>query len=799
MSLSLPIDPFLPELVRETKERGGLVLVARPGSGKTTRFPPALARAVEGRVLVLEPRRLAARLAAQRVASEAGSKVGGFAGFQVRFERKLSAATRVLFQTEGTLTRRLLSDPELEGVAAVVLDEFHERHLQGDLALALLDRLRRRRPDLLLVVMSATLDAGPLADFLDAPLRELPGQLFALTTEFVPFVPRKPLAERVADGLGALRDGPGHVLAFLPGAAEIRRAERVCRLRYPDLRIVPLFGSLPRAAQDAAVAPSERPSCILATNIAESSLTIPGVRAVLDSGLARVARHAPGTGLPTLDTAPISQASAAQRAGRAAREGPGRCLRLYTRQDFERRPAFARPDILRLDLAETLLAVRLAGVGPEEALRWLTPPPAERWQAAARLLEALGACDDGRLTARGRALGAWPLHPRLGCVLLAAEERGVQSAAALAVALLAEGGRPPEAGPEALRCDLFPWLERAPDDPAARRALRVARRLGWDGARPGRDEALCEALLAGFGDRVAQRAGEGLKLCGGGSLQISPRSRVRDPFCIVLESRRAGREDEARLLAAIEPDWLLEHFPDALEESTEAVWDPTREKATRRERLRYGQLVLDEKERAPDASVFALLAERACKAGWRRFCEAAPVEQLLLRLAWARQAGAEDLPEATEEWVEAGLRGLCVGRSSFKELRAADLLGALLGSLSGAQRARLEQLAPARLQLSSGRRLRVRYAPRQAPWVEGYIQDFYGLQELPGAGGERLVAHLQAPNKRAVQVTSDLAGFWERHYPKLMPGLRRRYSKHYWPERPAHAEARLLKARRGSR
>ena len=375
----LPVDALLPEIVRSLQRTPNLVLQAAPGAGKTTRVPAALLDVFPGGILVLEPRRIAARLAARRTAFERNEQVGETVGFQVRFEDATGPRTRLRFVTEGVLTRRLLSDPELGGVDAVVLDEFHERHLDTDLALALLRRLQTRRPELRLVVMSATLDAAPVATFLgNCPVFRSEGRSYPLVVQHLAYSP-KPLEQQVRDALESLlRDGEaGHVLVFLPGTAEIRRAQRCCEAltRAAGANLLPLYGDLSPAEQDRAVAPSRQQKVILATNVAESSVTIDGVTAVIDSGLARVAAYSPWSGLPTLTVNRISKASATQRAGRAGRTGPGRVLRLYPVEDFAQRPEYAAPEILRTDLSGLCLSLRAMGIAQPGDLEWLDPPP----------------------------------------------------------------------------------------------------------------------------------------------------------------------------------------------------------------------------------------------------------------------------------------------------------------------------------------------------------------------------------------------------------------------------------------
>jgi ATP-dependent helicase HrpB len=855
----LPIDPLLPEIVAALRAAPSLVIEAPPGAGKTTRVPSALlAGRVVGdkEIVVLEPRRLAARLAARRVADELGEQAGETVGYQVRFEDVTSPRTRIRFVTEGLLTRQLLSAPTLPSVGAVLLDEFHERHLQGDLALALLRRLQRTvRPDLKLVAMSATLDAAPVARYLGAETLRSEGRRFDVAVEYLSpeEAARKDvrLEERVGRAVRQLvREVPeGHVLVFLPGAAEIRRAAEALAgfAEQAGIDLLPLHGDLPPDEQDRAVRPGRRRKVLLSTNVAESSVTIDGVVAVVDSGLARIASHSPWSGLPSLEVRKVSRASAAQRAGRAGRQRPGRALRLYTRHDHDARPEFETPEIEREDLAETLLV--LAALPPLEGFEWFEPPPPAAEQAAAGLLRRLGAtAPDGALTTEGRALLRYPLHPRLGRLLIEAARRGVAAEGALLAALLGErdlrdrraleGVKLPPTGPSDLLelAQLFEEAERSRFDPdrlrrmgvgvgAARAVDRSRRQLerlirgGGAGARPpsteAREEALLLATLAAFPDRVGRRRAPGsdeVVLVGGGSAKLDPASVVRDAALLVAldaEERKGDRrvpgggraEVRVRIASAVTQEQLLDLFPDALRYVEEAAWQETAERVDAVERLVYEDLVLEESRapRADPAKVAALLFEHASARGARAFTEEGALDRLIARLAFvAAHAPDSGISPPSEEELSAALRDLCEGRRSFAELRDADLPGALLARLEPKARAQLERLAPERVTLPGGRGVRVNYEAGKPPWIESRLQDFFGLAQGPALAGGRvpLVLHLLAPNQRAVQVTTDLAGFWTRHYPALRRELGRRYPRHAWPDDPLTAQPPAPRGRR---
>jgi ATP-dependent helicase HrpB len=833
--LPLPIDAHLPALVAALRARRNLVLVAEPGAGKTTRLPRALLDAgfgSQGEILVLEPRRIAARMAARRVADELGEAVGKRVGYQVRFEDRSSAATRIRFVTEGVLTRRLIASPELPGVAAVLLDEFHERHLQGDLALALLRRLQHtRRPELHLCAMSATLEASPLAAFLDAEVATVPGRRFEVAIEHAEKADPRPLEQQVAaaarrllqEGLG------GDVLVFLPGAGEIRRARDTLDplARKEGLRLAVLHGDLSPEEQDRALEPTTERKLILSTNLAESSLTIEGVSAVIDSGLARLAGHSPWSGLPSLSTAKISRASAAQRAGRAGRLRAGRCLRLYTRHDHDSRPWQDKPEILRADLCETSLALHAIDA-QLTAADWLQAPPPEAWSAAEELNGWLGALDArGSLTEIGQRMLHFPLHPRLARLLVQAEALGVPRRGAALAALLSEREiwlgararfdsrmRDVEAGPsDALdRLERFEQAEDAgwstPElqtlllDPGAVRAVaRTRDRLaelqqrGKPAPRAanstGEEDALLESILAGFGDRVGKRRAPGsleIVFARGGSATQSEISAVRDAdFMVVLEASEQTRKVVAHLVSAIEPDWLLELFPERVVDETLVHFDPQSERALAVHALRYGGLTLDQSRAEAPAGPASqqVLYEAALARGLDCWDDPDRLERFERRAAFA--ASVSDVPPLPPNARALALQAACAGKRSFAELRASGLFSALVALLPGDAPARIERIAPEQVGLPGGRKLQVNYEPARPPWVSSRLQDFFGSKQGPRLGDTPLVIHLLAPNQRAVQVTTDLAGFWQRHYPELRRQLMRRYPRHDWPEDPANA------------
>lgn len=888
--LPLPIDAAIPRVLDafrracDTRE-GGVVIDAAPGAGKTTRVPAALLAAVpEGRkVLVLEPRRIAAKMAALRVASELGERPGETAGYAMRFEEAIGPSTRLVFMTEGVLSRRLLRDPALRDVGAVVLDEVHERHLEGDLALALLLHLRAgRRPDLPLVAMSATIEAERFAARLGgAQIVRSEGRMFDVAVEHDPRADPRDLHLRVVSSVRRLVDEglDGDVLVFLPGAMEIRAAmDALAPLaRTADLLVLPLHGSLSIDEQTRAIRPADRRKVVLSTNVAESSLTIDGVVAVIDSGLANVASSSPWSGLPMLRKAPISKASAAQRAGRAGRTRPGRCLRLYTRGDLEARPEHDAPEVARADLASALLLLFAAGVRDPGALPWLDAPPAASVAAAEKLLGWLGAIDaDRRLTVAGRRMLDYPLHPRLARLAVEAEALGVGEDGAALAALLGErdlvAASFRDAGPrtaaqlgrDGTASDVLAALAAYRDAEGSPRGARgqglsparvaaVARaekqiaavmRRGGRGDRRGgirtvseavprhgrsggapesasdtssasfagdpgsaldTEERLRLALLMAYPDRVGRlrrpsndtrRSEREILFATGGSAALAAESGVDSVDLVVAvdaEERHGGRT-LVRAASAIEADWLLERFLERIDDRMDVVWNEATSRAEVVRRLMFEGLALEESAARPEGAALALASRELLRAarsrGWRTFTDADELDRFLLRLRFARvHCPDAGLPEVGETEIDAVLEELCEGRRSFAELREADVGAAVKALLSREAARKLAEIAPEQIVLPGGRRAKVVYSENVPPFLESRLQDFFGMKTGPAAalGRVPIVLHLLAPNHRAVQVTTDLAGFWERHYPAIARELRRKYPRHAWPDDPLTA------------
>ncbi|WP_263383609.1 ATP-dependent helicase HrpB [Granulicella arctica] len=768
---ALPVDAVLPEILNSLRHIPNLVLEAPPGAGKTTRVPPALLEAVQGQVIVLEPRRIAARMSARRVATERGEEVGETVGYQVRFEDRTGPRTRLHFVTEGILARRFVSDPLLKDVDAVVLDEFHERHLDSDLALALLKRLQKTRPTLCIIVMSATLDTTSISRFLgNCPVVRSEGRLFPLSIRHTPYSPDiLPVQIRKAVAKLTAEQHRGNILAFLPGVAEIRHAMRECQAtaQQAGMLTLPLHGDLTPAEQDRAVLPGLEPRLILATNVAESSITVEGVTTVIDSGLARLATHSPWTGLPTLHVGRVSKASATQRAGRAGRLAAGQVIRLYPEEDYFLRPEHESPEILRSDLSQLLLTLRAMKIEHLNDLDWLDAPPAQAVLAAESLLDQLGAQGDV-----AERMHRYPVSPRLSRILIEAIERGVGEDGCRVAAMLSLAAR-------SERSDLLEMLDLPPtqrESQQTQQLLRIARlpkQIRHD------DQALLLSVLSGFPDRVGRRRADNQVLLSTGVSAELTGSAPGYEFLVAIdaEDRKENPLPLVRMTARVEPEWLLDLFPNRVRESAAIVWSHTGERVEQVNALLYEKLTIDESRgKASDEDAATLLAQKALEVGIDKFVDKELLNDYLERLAFAGFQ-VPSLPHAMREF--------CLGFSSFNELRGAAkrFLNHLEQQVDGRL---LEVLAPSTITLQGARRTKIHYEPGKPPWIASRLQDFFGMRESPRIGPARtpVVVHLLAPNQRAVQTTTDLAGFWERLYPSVRKELMRRYPRHQWPERP---------------
>jgi ATP-dependent helicase HrpB len=847
----LPIDAILPEALTKLRESRALVLVAEPGAGKTTRVPPAILRngllnRDHPHLILLQPRRVAARAAAARIADENAWQLGREIGYQIRFERRISEHTRLHVMTEGILTRRLLDDPILEGVGAVILDEFHERSLHTDLAIALLKEVRDTvRPDLMLIVMSATLDAQPVARFLgDAPIVTSAGRAFPVEVHHAGSIPRRDLPARIARIIADRTDGD--VLVFLPGVAEIHRTIDALQplAEREDLLLLPLHGALAGDEQMAALRPSARRKIVVATNIAETSLTIDGVTTVIDSGLSRVAGYDPARGMDRLELRRISRASADQRAGRAGRTRPGTCIRLWSPGEERAMDDFQAPEIRRVDLCGTVLALHAWGHPDPRTFGWYEPPDERTLVSAERLLEMLGATTretGGQITDIGRQMLALPLHPRLARLMLASAALGMLEDGAAVAALLSEKDivrihtdapaherRPSTQSDSDLLIRLEMLHSRGRDaqvDGAALRQvaktrdelLRLAHRhlphpvhggqQRAAGKWSGNDELL-QLPLHAYPDRVCRRrAGDAsaAAMVGGAGVRRAPECTVRQAeFFLALDARQdernPAREATVRIASAIELDWLERLFPHEIRRERMLIFDAQRQRVVGRGTVRYRDLILREQADAPVDPVEAgnVLAAALAPRAAELFASDEHARALLARVAllrahmpehpWPAFDDAELAQVLTEACAGAGA-GAGAGRRGIEELRGA-LAAALSARLVYPLDRLLEEQAPEALTVPSGSRIRLTYAIGQPPVLAARLQELFGWTATPriAAGRVAVRLHLLGPNFRPVQITDDLQSFWSTTYFQVRKDLRVRYPRHAWPEDPLAAK-----------
>ncbi|MBK8012886.1 MAG: ATP-dependent helicase HrpB [Deltaproteobacteria bacterium] len=836
----LPIEEVLDDVAAELRATPNLVMVAPPGSGKTTRVPAALIDrgvldAGHG-VLILEPRRLAARLAAERVAEERATRLGDEVGYQIRFENRTSARTRITFVTEGILARRLFSDPSLEGVGAVVLDEFHERSIHADLALALLKEVQQTiRPDLRIVVMSATLDVEPIQAYLGrCGYVRAEGRLFPVEVRWLERPDARPLASLVSAAVrkALAENTTGDVLAFLPGAAEIRDVMGgLASVR--DVEVLPLYGDLSARDQDRAVRGSDRRKVVLATNIAESSLTIPNVRIVVDSGWAKILRFDPSIGLDHLETVRIGPKSIEQRSGRAGRVAPGVAYRLWTQKEAWSLRGDDRAEIQRIDLAPTLLdCLRWSSRDPM-GFDWFEAPPAAHLARGLGLLRSLGALDaEGFvLTQRGRFLASLPLHPRLAVLLSEAERFGRLERGALLAAVASERevlarsrlSDDVTSSDLLLRADVLEAFERTSRTPqdaerlglvfggamqvlrVREQLLRVAKHLGsadrssvrgkqHSDEPPEAEDADLRAIAAAYLDRVGRRVGtsDKIRLSEGRDVRLCRTSSVKDSEFVVALNVDAGgrtgtRDGVIRWASQVDPGW----FPTMTR--TIARWNRAREVAEWVEETRLSDLVIDVRPARRPGDPVALSAELEIAARGA-LDRALPITEALEALLGRYAFVCTHCPEFEWPAMDADCRvdllgSLCIGRRSFEELRAVSLADELLSRLGPEKRQRLEACAPQTLRIPSGRVAPLAYASAdgtEPPVLSVRLQEVFGLYETPRVAGGRvpIKVELLSPSARPVQVTQDLASFWRNTYQEVRKELRRRYPKHQWPEDP---------------
>ena len=810
----LPIDEVLPQLAASLRARPNAVLVAPPGAGKSTRVPLTLLDEPwvgQRKLIVLEPRRLAARAAADRMARTLGEEVGDTVGLCVRLGSRIGRRTRIEVVTEGVFSRMILDDPALDRVAAVLFDEFHERSLDADLGLALaLDAQGGLRDDLRLLAMSATLDGARVARLMgEAPVIRSEGRAYPVETRYLGRDPNRRIDEAVADAiLRALRGESGSLLVFLPGQGEIRRVETRLRERMgdPAVDLAPLYGALDRAEQDRAVEPAGpgRRKVVLATAIAETSLTIEGVRVVIDSGLARVPVYEPGIGLTRLETVRVSRASADQRRGRAGRTAPGVCFRLWEEAATGSLEPFAKPEILSADLAPLLLDCAAWGVADPATLPFLDRPPAPAVKEARALLLELGAVDqDGRITNTGRRLQALPLPPRLARMVMDASERGPDAArdAADLAALLVERGL----GGDAV--DLSERLERFRRD-RSRRAGDVRRMAqGW--ARAAQAEAPClqggreaspgHLIALAYPDRMAKargRPGEYVMANGRGAVLEAHERLAREAFLAIAEI--AGGAASARILsaAALTLAELEEAAGPRIVAGDEVVFDEASRALRARVTRRLGAIALSERPLPAPATEEAarILARGIGSLGLDVLPWSKSLAQWRERVMFLRRAEGEGWPDLSEEalgaTIEDWLAPHLLGKAALSELGAAEFAQALQALLPWPLQRRLETDAPTHVEVPTGSRIPVDYGSEEGPALAVRVQELFGLSTHPtiAAGRVPLVLHLLSPAHRPIQITKDLPGFWRGSWAGVRADMRGQYPKHPWPEDPLKAE-----------
>jgi ATP-dependent helicase HrpB len=844
MTSRLPIYEIESDIIPRLQRDKRLILSAPTGSGKSTQVPQMLLKhglLGGGQVVVLQPRRLAARLLAARVAQELGVKLGEEVGYQIRFENVTSAKTKIRFVTEGVLLRQMINDPKLSGVSAILFDEFHERHLYGDITLAqTLDQQEKFRPDLMLAVMSATLNAIELKKYLSpCAILSSEGRMFPVEMEYLElpsYTDKRPVWEQAADAFSQYvhRGGEGDVLVFMPGGFEI--AQTIEAIRHTSeakvFILLPLHGELPPRDQDAAVARYDKRKVVVATNVAETSLTIDGVRLVIDSGLARVARYDANRGINTLLIDKISQSSADQRAGRAGRTAPGVCMRLWSREEHSHRAVQELPEIKRLDLSEVVLTLKASGVEDLRKFRWLEKPDEISLAHAEELLADLGALDKkNSITPIGRKMLAFPLHPRYARMLLAAQEYGCVHQACLVAALtqgrdllLRNCGKEVDSAREDLlgekatsdfwilmRAWSFAFNNQFRVDacrklgihavtakqvgPLFDQFLRIAKDEGLDTKpREVKDENLQKCILIGFSDRVARRMDQGTLRCElvHGRRGVLARESVvqHRPLFVAAEIREIeGRDKEVNTIlslgTATEVEWLRELFPDDIKSDVRVQFDAQQKRVLAAELLRFRDLALAVKRIDPppaDAAARLLadeiLAGRLLLPNWDHH-----VEQWLARLnLLCKECADLQLPAITDDDKKSIIEQLCHGAVSYKDIKEHEVKPVVMSWLSHVQRELLDKHAPERLTLANGRTPKVNYENGKSPFIALRIQELYDVNQTPkiALGRVPVTVHILTPGMKPIQVTQDLASFWREHYPKIKSELARKYPKHFW-------------------
>lgn len=806
----LPIDAVLDELSGTLERSNTAVLVAPPGAGKTTRVPLALRDAAwigTKKIIVLEPRRIAARASAERMAKSLGERVGETVGYRVRFGSKISRATRIEVVTEGIFTRQILDDPELTGIAAVLFDEFHERSLDADLGLALArDAQQGLREDLRILVMSATLDGARVAKLLgDAPVVESEGRAYPVETRYVGRKPDAPVERQMAETIAsALRADAGSVLAFLPGAAEIRRTQTMLAERIHDasIEIVPLFGALDAAVQDRAISPAPKGSrkVVLATSIAETSLTIEGVRIVVDSGLARVPRYEPDIGLTRLETVRASRAAVDQRRGRAGRTEPGVCYRLWDEPQTASLAAYTQPEILSADLSSLVLDLAQWGVSDPSTLSFLDPPPLPAWKEARDLLSELGALDaDVRLTDEGRRLRALALPPRLARMIVDAADYGAAAQAADIAAILTERGLGGDSVDLEVRLDQFRRDRSQRAQSARDLSRRWAQQVATSSSSEGGGELTTGLMLAfAFPDRVARNRGNGSFVLanGRGAAVEQTSSLARVPYIAVGELTGTAASGRILLAAPLALEDIERHFAAHIEAKDEVSFDRDAMALRARRRRKLHAITMADAPVAltPSEETARIFAEGICAAGLDRLPWSKAARQWRDRVTFLRKAEGDSWPDLSDtglaERREDWLVPLLADKTALKDVSPGDVSDAVMALLPWDLRARLDREAPTHFEAPTGTMLAIDYEAEQGPTIAVRLQELFGLNVHPSIarGAVPLVLELLSPAQRPVQVTRDLSGFWRGSYAAVRTDLRGRYPRHPWPDDPANAQ-----------
>jgi ATP-dependent helicase HrpB len=828
---TLPIDAVLPDVVSALDSGTNVVLQAPPGAGKTTKVPLALLDCAwrgDQKIIMLEPRRLAARASARRMAQLLGEAVGDRVGYRVRFDRKVSKDTKIEVVTEGILVRMIQDDPELSGVAAILFDEFHERSLDADLGLALaLETQGALRDDLRIVVMSATLDGEPIARLMgDCPVITSEGRAYPVDTKYLAPKPDKWGNVRIdAEMTGAiktaLREESGSILAFLPGQGEITRVESALKDAVgSDVIIAPLYGAMDAKAQDIAIqpAPDGKRKLVLSTAIAETSLTIDGIRVVVDSGLQRLPRFDPASGMTRLVTVKSSQASAEQRRGRAGRLEPGVCYRLWPENEHRARAPFTAPEIAEADLAPLTLELARWGVSDPTTLPWLDVPDAAKISQARDVLRGLEALDgESRITPMGTAMSGLPVHPRLAHMMLRGAQLGLDDVACALAALLSDRdfmrgrGADLRIRVEAIQKGRAPKMVTEAAKQLARRLRDAAKKAGLDkaaGAKVDHSDEVGLLLAFAYPDRIGERrkgTDARYRLSGGrGGVLPNSDSLASEPYIAVAELDGQAREAKIYLAAPVARASLETHFTDQISEGTEVFWDSQSDAVAARWQRRIGALVLEEKathdEADPDA-IAAAMIEGIRKLGLHCLPWDKAANGLRERLAFLHRVDGDHWPDVSddgllgslEDWIAPYLSGI-TKRSQLKQINLSD---ALLAGIDWNQRQEMDRLAPTHWQVPTGSNIRIDYSG-ETPALPVRMQEMFGATETPKiAGGKVAVTlHLLSPAQRPIQVTSDLIGFWNGSYAQVKAEMKGRYPKHYWPDDPQVAEpTRRVKSR----